>query len=1615
MKKRILSILLCLCMAITLLPVTALAADPVPVTELWVGSTQVVQSGGTVTADISGEGWSYDNATATLTLNGANITTTAIKNPYGENYYYGIYCSGDLNIIVAGDSTIDARAAAGNSSGICVVGSLSVSGSAELTAEGNWRGLFVDGSLILSDAVTLNGIAESPPLGTINGVYVSESITVSDTANLTGIAKGGQTRTNGIMCMKGRITIDSGATMTGKLEDGTNYSSDMNAGVATGNRAFTSYDSGEVRVEGTLVAEAGNATEHGHVAGLYLFKTNVIISGNGSINAKSGDSGFESSTSYGVEVGSDATITINAGGFLASGGTCAVNPATTSIVLDGTPVYYEVSANRDGSSATVCTDTETWNSTYNGQFGAYKYINATTLYEVYINGTQVTRVNRHDVLGDGTVSYLPSADGSPAQLTLDGASLTTLQLDGDTEFALTGANTVGTVTEAGAVTLSGGGGLTLTGSLDCGSESLTVESGAAVTVQGTVTAGAVVNGGTLINEGSLILPEATTVEQIQAINLTGDGIVKAGSRIYLDGILYADGGDASPGGIDLSTLPAEGTYYKAGSGYALFTPATPDPAANAKLALHHASIVTTSATALTLPSDAPVDIVVAGGSSITAGGSGNVIYTNGQALSVTGSGDLTLAGNNYGISVNGTGAVSINIDGDLTFNTVYQPISTSADITVSAKSITSNSGYYFQSGSGSVSLTATDGDIVFDETGKTNKNYKISAGQNITLNAPNGKIDISHSNNCSALMSIIGTVTVSALNDVIINAASGGGISTSSGAVSVTSQSGSIMMNCGDYYECVTADNTGDAITLSAAEDITLNGSAADTNAIAASSRAVDITAGGTLSSTSAFGFQVRELTIKANEVSIEGTTQDGIQATSVIITNPTGGNCESVSITAMSSSDSWAAIHALGTGNITVKTDDLFICGKTSAKAINATGTVTIGDAGMIVGAISAGTDNIDSHILRAAYGGDISTSGLDLSASVPVVATYYTASSGYALFTPATTTPATLTLHNASINTTTGSALALPDNTVVVLEGSNSTSSEDAAAIYGGDALAVQGSGTLNASGVDDGGLFAEQITVTGSADVTVNGIDNGDENEPSVTVSGNAVFTSTESIHTGSYVQSGSASVTVNGQSLHGITTIGELRVDGGSLTVTSEVAALISVGGITLGSGMTILTPSGGKIASTEITVESVTRTITSVIPAGEAALTAELAGSTISSNGATNVVIGTAPVTPGSGGGGGSSSTTVTVPVTGGSGSTSISASVSGGTATVSVSDAQLKEIASGSETGTLKIDLSGLKADAAVIPAKLVSAANTASGSTGLAVALPGGTVTFDKAALASVIGKGDVKISVETVNNSALSDAQKAVLGNQANTALVVDVNVFVNGTLTSTFGDGRITVSIPYTPKSGENTDSITVWFIKDDGTIEPKNGVYNAATGCVEFTTEHLSQYLIVSFPFADVTEDAWYYGSVAYAYNNGLFAGTGAATFSPETSMTRQMIWMVLARMDGKTPADMDAARAWAIENGISDGTNPTNSITREQMATILYRYAQYKSYDTTQGGMETREFADYDSISEYALPALGWSVNAGLMQGSDNNLMPSGSATRAQVATILQRFCQNVAK
>lgn len=181
-----------------------------------------------------------------------------------------------------------------------------------------------------------------------------------------------------------------------------------------------------------------------------------------------------------------------------------------------------------------------------------------------------------------------------------------------------------------------------------------------------------------------------------------------------------------------------------------------------------------------------------------------------------------------------------------------------------------------------------------------------------------------------------------------------------------------------------------------------------------------------------------------------------------------------------------------------------------------------------------------------------------------------------------------------------------------------------------------------------------------------------------------------------------------------------------------------------------------------------------------------------------------------------------------------------------------------------------------------------------------------------------------------------------------------------------------------------------------------------------------------------PFTDVREADWFYDDVVYAYENGLFSGTSDTTFSPNASMTRAMLVTVLYRLEGqptvsgrsgfsdvKLNSYYEDAVTWAADNGIVNGTgattfSPNANVTREQMAAILYRYAQYKQYGTTASA-GLNGFSDAAKVSAYAKAPLSWAVAEKLVNGSEGRLLPTGNATRAQVAAILHRFVENVAK
>lgn len=181
--------------------------------------------------------------------------------------------------------------------------------------------------------------------------------------------------------------------------------------------------------------------------------------------------------------------------------------------------------------------------------------------------------------------------------------------------------------------------------------------------------------------------------------------------------------------------------------------------------------------------------------------------------------------------------------------------------------------------------------------------------------------------------------------------------------------------------------------------------------------------------------------------------------------------------------------------------------------------------------------------------------------------------------------------------------------------------------------------------------------------------------------------------------------------------------------------------------------------------------------------------------------------------------------------------------------------------------------------------------------------------------------------------------------------------------------------------------------------------------------------------ISPPFTDVGPRDWFYDAVAYVYGKGVMQGVSDTAFAPYAVTNRAMVVTILHRMEGSPAAlpseftDVAAGAyyvgpvAWASGGGIVTGYpdntfRPQLSITREQMAAILYRYARYKGLNVSLAG-DLSSFSDAGTVSAYAVDAMRWAVAVGLINGENGRLNPGGAATRAQVAAIFQRFCVNV--
>jgi len=314
------------------------------------------------------------------------------------------------------------------------------------------------------------------------------------------------------------------------------------------------------------------------------------------------------------------------------------------------------------------------------------------------------------------------------------------------------------------------------------------------------------------------------------------------------------------------------------------------------------------------------------------------------------------------------------------------------------------------------------------------------------------------------------------------------------------------------------------------------------------------------------------------------------------------------------------------------------------------------------------------------------------------------------------------------------------------------------------------------------------------------------------------------------------------------------------------------------------------------------------------------------------------------------------------------------------------------------------------------------------------------GSLSLDQDAISAIckqsVGSEDV-FTFTQVSTDALTSAQQAAVG----TGSVFEVSIQSSYVSFSQVSAGTTTVSLPYSLNTGESAAGLTVWDLGDDGTLTQISGSYNTTAGTMTFSTSSISTYVILagadpSTPtgqtsYSDVSSSAWYYDAVQYAVENGLMNGTGDATFSPLASLNRAMLVTVLYRLAGEPAitgsdsfSDVTAdswygdAVSWASENaivlGIGDSSfQPDGSITREQIATILYRYAQSSGYDVSKAD-DLASFSDAAKVSSYAETAVKWAVAQGILNGSNGALNPTGTATRAEAAAMLQRFAEKIA-
>ncbi len=638
------------------------------------------------------------------------------------------------------------------------------------------------------------------------------------------------------------------------------------------------------------------------------------------------------------------------------------------------------------------------------------------------------------------------------------------------------------------------------------------------------------------------------------------------------------------------------------------------------------------------------------------------------------------------------------------------------------------------------------------------------------------------------------------------------------------------------------------------------------------------------------------------------------------------------------------------------------------------------------------------------------------------------------------------TLTLRNATITQGTHeeSAIYSNGNLNIVLEGENTVNAVDIG-IYVYGTLAISGSGSLTANGIniENGdiiissgtittskayaGITADNVTISGGTvtatgevvgitvyeNVTINGGEVTATGEmvgitayEDVTINGGEVTATGDEVGIQTYINDitiSGGTVTARGSDA-GITADENVTINGGEVTATGDTMGIKSDNNVTVSGGtVTAMGGTMGIYAGDSVTISPKSSQQIAVTSGMDKDSATAIYGSPFRRETDIRDLIDEAAYfhsetsvrTSSGGGGGGSGNNTETEKNPDGSTTTTVTKPDGSTTETTKWPDGS-KEVIETKKDGTVTTtttDKNGNQTEVVENPdGSSKTTVDNKDGSSSVTTVDEDGKV------------EAEVKLPADLVE-----DAQEK---GEAVTLPMPEVPVTTDRdeapTITVDLPSGTaVRVEIPVK----RVTSGTVAVLVKDNGTEEVIKTSLTTENG-VAVTLSDGDTVKIVdnSKTFTDVPGSYWGSEYIDFVTSREIFSGTGGNTFSPDASMTRGMIVTVLAAYDGADTSSnggawYEAGRQWAMANGISDGTNMDSALTREQLAVMLWNYAGKSAAGSLSG------YTDAASVSDWAVQAMAWCVEQGIISGMDGGLNPQGTATRAQVATMLMQFCQ----